>query len=244
MKKVVLVTGGGRGIGKATAIMAGKLKYNVGVNYLHNEQSANETVSLIRKNGGKAIAIKGDIASYNDIDLVFDKLTETFGTVNYLVANAGSIPERKSFFTSDIVSLERIIDVNLTGTIHCVHKFTNLLIEKKIAGSIVLISSEAGRFGGNHISTYAATKAGLNTFVVGAAREIGPYRIRINAVSPGTILTESLKSEGNEKLKQIKDTIPLGRIGSTEEAAETVHWLLSDKSSYISGSMITISGGR
>jgi NAD(P)-dependent dehydrogenase (short-subunit alcohol dehydrogenase family) len=137
-----------------------------------------------------------------------------------------------------------MIQVNLTGTIYCVYRFTKTLIEKSIPGSIVLISSEAARFGGNHISTYAATKAGLNTFVVGAAREIGPYGIRINAVSPGTIMTDSLEAEGDEKLKQIKNSIPLGRIGTTDEASETIHWLLSNKSSYISGSMITVSGGR
>ena len=163
---------------------------------------------------------------------------------NYLVANAGNIPVRESFFQSNIKSIERMIQVNLTGTIYCVYRFTKILIEKNIPGSIVLISSEAARFGGNHISTYAATKAGLNTFVVGAAREIGPYGIRINAVSPGTIMTDSLEAEGDEKLKQIKNSIPLGRIGTTDEASETIHWLLSDKSSYISGSMITVSGGR
>ena len=244
MKKVLLVTGGGRGIGKSTAIMAGKLNYNVGINYLKDKEAADETASIIKKNGGNCISIKGDIANFNDVNNVFDELTKTFGPVNYLVANAGDIPKRKSFFETDISDLERTIQVNLTGTIYCVHKFTKLLINQSINGSMVLISSEAARFGGNRISMYAATKAALNTFVVGAAREVGPFGIRINAVSPGTIYTKSLENEGEQKLKQIRESIPLGRIGTVNEAAETIHWLLSDKSSYVSGSMITVSGGR
>ena len=114
MNKVLLVTGGGRGIGRSTAIMAGKLNYCVGVNYLQNKKRADETVSIIQDNGGRAIVLKGDVSDYNDVNSVFDNLTETFGSVNYLVANAGDIPVRESFFQSDISSIERMIQVNLT----------------------------------------------------------------------------------------------------------------------------------
>ena len=126
MKKVLLVTGGGRGIGKSTAIMAGKLNYNVGINYLKDKEAAEETASIIKKNGGKCIAIKGDIANFDDQNNIFDVLNKSFGPVNYLVANAGDIPKEKVFET-DISDLERTIQVNLTGTIYCVHKFTNYL---------------------------------------------------------------------------------------------------------------------
>ena len=244
MNNVILITGAGRGIGKATALRAAKKNYFVGVNYLNNKMAAQKTVEEIKSDGGKAILVKGDVGIKSDVDMIFDTLKNKFGTVTSLVANAGDTPKREPFFKSSIESLERTIQVNLMGSIYCVRKFTNDLLESKKRGSIVLISSEAARFGGNQISTYAASKAGVNAFVVGAAREVGPYNIRINAVSPGTIYTEALASEGKEKLTAIENSIPLGRIGDPLEAAQTILWLLSDEASYVSGSMVTVSGGR
>ena len=243
-KKVVLITGASRGIGRATAILASKKGFKVGINYINNKVLAEKTLIDIKNIGGDAILLKGDISKEKDVDSIFSKLELKFGKVNYLVANAGLIPKRKEFHETSFNQIKKSININFTGVIYCVHRFVNSSQNAHKERSIVLLSSEAARFGGNKISTYAACKSAINTFAVGMARELGPMGIRINCVSPGTILTDGLKSEGKTVLESIKQTIPLGRIGSPNEAAETIIWLLSNKSSFVSGSTITVSGGR
>ena len=188
--------------------------------------------------------LKGDISKEKDVNYIFRKLEHKFGKINYLVANAGLIPTRQEFHQTDFNKIKESININFTGVIYCIHKFINLSENKYKNRSIVLVSSEAARFGGNKISTYAACKSAINTFSIGMARELGPIGIRINCVSPGTILTDGLKSEGKNALEKIKQSIPLGRIGTPNEAGEVILWLLSKKSSFVSGSIITVSGGR
>ena len=242
--RVAMVTGAARGIGRAIAVSAGHNGYAVGVNYLQSEAAADAVVAEIVEAGGRAVALQGDIADAVAVDRIFAQLGDALGPATALVANAGETPARADFDSAPIEMLERTVQVNLMGTIYCMRR---AIADFRLAGNggaIVAVSSEAARFGGKRISTYAASKAALNTLVVGTARELGQHGIRVNAVSPGTVMTDALAAEGADRLAEMAQSVPLGRVGHPDEVAETVLWLLSDAASYISGSVLTVSGAR
>jgi NAD(P)-dependent dehydrogenase (short-subunit alcohol dehydrogenase family) len=241
--KVVLVTGASRGIGRGIAKLAGARGWAVGVNYRVNVEAADEVVGAIEAAGGCAVAVRADVADANAVAAMFNEVQARFGRVTALVNNAGEVPMRQDFDAMSDEAINRTIAVNLLGPINCMRRATALFKEAG-GGDIVNIGSEAGRFGGNRISIYAATKAALAALSVGTARELGRYDIRVNTVSPGAILTDALGAEGEEALDRIRSTIPSGRIGAPEEVAEAVLWLLSKQSSYVSGSLLTVSGAR
>lgn len=240
---VLLVTGASRGIGRAIAERAGQRGYAVCVNYRSAQDAAEAAVETIRSCGGTAIAVQADVGDPSSVDALFAETAERLGPLTGLVNNASQIPSRQDFSTMGEGDIDRLVSVNFTGAMRCMRRAIDQF-KQTGGGAIVNVSSEAARFGGNRIAVYAATKAALSMLTVSTARELGPLGIRVNAVSPGTILTDALAAEGEEVLEGLRKTLPMGRLGTPDEAAATVLWLLSDEASYVSGAVVPVSGGR
>ncbi len=244
MKKVAIVTGASRGIGAATAKLLAKNGYAVCVNYQNSEKKAQEVVTEIKENGGEAIAIKADMSIEADIVSLFHTVEKTLGPVTALVNNAGingGICKVEDLHSD---CLESVFKTNVFGVFYACREALKHMKKLGKGGSIVNVSSEAARFGGNHMAHYAASKAALNTFTIAFAREAGLLGVKVNTVSPGIIDTDMYADTPNEKIELLKKSIPFGRMGNPIEVAESILWLLSDKASYLNGTIIPITGGR
>jgi NAD(P)-dependent dehydrogenase (short-subunit alcohol dehydrogenase family) len=243
MKKVAIVTGGSRGIGAATAKLLAENGYAVCVNYHSAKDKAEAIVDTIKNNGGHAIAVKADMASEVDIVNLFALVDLELGPVSALINNAGingGICEVENI-TADC--LHSVFATNVYGTFIACREAVKRM-KQHGGGSIVNVSSETAKFGGNKLAHYAASKAAINTFTIGFAREVAPYNIRVNTVSPGVIDTEIHHSSPPDRLANLLKTLPMGRMGSPHEVAELICWLLSDKSTYISGAILPVTGSR
>jgi len=243
MTKVAIVTGASRGIGAACAILLAKQGFAVCVNYNQGKDKADQVVATIIANGGKAIAVQANMADEAAIITMFNRVDESLGPVTALVNNAGTnggICEVEHL-TAD--QLHTVFATNVYGTfIACREALKRM--KHQGGGSIVNISSEAAKFGGNKLAHYAASKAAINTFTVGFAREAAAYHIRVNTVSPGVIDTEMHHNSPPERIANLLKTLPMGRMGDANEVAELIAWLVSDKSAYVSGAIIPITGSR
>ena len=242
-KNIALVTGASRGIGAETAKILGKQGYFVYVHYYKNESLAEKVVEHILKAGGSADATQADISKEVEILEMFERIDKHDGSISALVNNAGY---NGGFLVSEEISFNNLLPVfslNVFGVFICIREAIKRM--KKIGrGNIVNISSESARFGGQNLTHYAASKAAINTATIGFARELAPYNIRINAVSPGIIDTDTQKTISNERRKTLEISLPFKRMGKAEEVAKTIAWLLSDDASYVSGSVISVSGAR
>jgi len=245
---VFLITGGSRGIGAATARLAGKRGAKVCVNFVANRSAAEAVVADIRASGSEAIAAQGDMAKEEDILRVFAECAEQLGSPTVLINNAGiiDIEGRLDEFTADRIA--RIIDLNVTGAILCAREAVKHMSTRHSGngGSIVNISSMAAPLGGSSTYVdYAASKGAIDTLTVGLSREVAREGIRVNGVRPGVIDTDIHASGGNpNRATDLADTVPMGRPGTAEEVAEAILWLASDAASYVTGSTINVSGGR
>jgi NAD(P)-dependent dehydrogenase (short-subunit alcohol dehydrogenase family) len=239
MSGVCLVTGGSRGIGAAAAHLAAARGYAVAVNYARNERAANAVVAAIRADGGRAIAIGGDVAAEEDVLRMFDLTERELGPLTALVNNAGIVGPTGPIAELTASDLTRLLAVNVTGVILCARE----AVRRMGSGSaIVNLSSLAARLGSAHEYVgYAASKAAVDTFTIGLAREVASQGIRVNAVAPGLIETE-IHSPG--RLDRLRSAVPMQRCGTAEEVAEAILWLLSSASSYVTGSILEIGGGR
>lgn len=243
--KIVLVTGGAKGIGAAVSTAFAENGAAVAVNYLSSEKKAHELVEKIRRNGGKAIALKADIAIKEEVELIISKVEEALGgPIDILINNAGT---QIALSTIESISLElwnRVLAINLTGAMVC-SKYVIPGMKKKRWGRIINISSISGRSGGGPKGiAYASAKGGLSTFTKGLAKELGLFGITVNAVAPGVILTEiHEKFSTKESLESLKKQTPLGRLGQPEDVAGAVLFLASDSASYITGETIAVNGG-
>ena len=243
MTNVAIITGASRGIGAATARLLAVNGYAVCVNYNSSATQANALVDEINKLGGKAIAIKADMAKEQEIIAMFNQVDNELGEVNALVNNAGINGGIRAVEEIDAECLESVFATNVFGIFYSCREAIKRM--KKIGnGGIVNISSEAAKFGGNKLAHYAASKAAINTFTIGFAREVAGYNIRVNTISPGVIDTEVHLTSPPDRLQMLKDSLPMKRMGSSDEVAQSVLWLLSDKASYVSGSIIPVAGGR
>jgi len=243
MKKVAIVTGASRGIGAATAKLLAEHGYAVCVNYNSAKDKAEALVYEIQANGGKAIAVKADLASEVDIVNLFAVVDLELGPVTALINNAGTnggICEVENI-TADC--LHSVFATNVYGTFIACREAVKRM-KHHGGGSIVNVSSEAAKFGGTNITHYAASKAAINTFTIGFAREVAPYHIRVNTVSPGVIDTDMHLNSPPERIANLLKSLPMGRMGTPDEVAELIYWLLSDKSSYISGAILPVTGSR
>jgi NAD(P)-dependent dehydrogenase (short-subunit alcohol dehydrogenase family) len=247
---VVIVTGGSRGIGADICRLAAQRGYSVCVNYLRGEKEANEVVEEIRESGGRAISVKADVTVERDVSTMFDEATSKLGPVTALVNNAGWGGQHGPIESWQIAATRKLIELNLLGPMICSREAVKRMARKHggQGGDIVNISSAAARTGAPGVFVhYAATKGGLDVFTTGLAKEVAKEGIRVNAVRPGYVRTEMYE----EDLRQSPDwvraniaSIPVGRIAEVRDVSTVVLWLMSDEASYVTGSIVDISGGR
>jgi NAD(P)-dependent dehydrogenase (short-subunit alcohol dehydrogenase family) len=246
--KVAIITGGSRGIGRATALAAAARGFRVVVGYATNREAADEVVAKIEASNGKAIAVKCDVGSEADILAIF-KAADAFGSLGALVNNAGIIG--KSGVRVDEMSAERIqrtMTVNITGSILCAREAVKRMSTKHggKGGVIVNISSVAAKLGSaNTYVDYAASKGAIDSFTVGLAQEVANEGIRVAGIRPGLIDTDIHASGGEpDRAHRLAHMVPMKRVGSAEEIANAVVWLMSDEASYVTGATLDVSGGR
>lgn len=242
--KVALVTGASSGIGRAVAQALATNGASVAINFHRNEAGAAEACSQITSGGGKAIIIQADVTRASEVNALVEQTVAAFGPVDILVNNAGSLIERLRILELTEERWDEVIDLNLKSAFLCCQAVAGSMMERK-TGTIVNVSSIAGRTGGALGSIhYSAAKGGLITFTKGLAKELAPFGVRVNAVSPGVIDTpyhEQFSSP--EMMKTYAGLIPLGRVGTPAEVAEVICFLTSDSSGYLVGETIEINGG-
>ncbi len=248
MPGVAIITGSGRGIGAATAKLAAARGYAVCVNYLKNEQSADAVVAAIRAGGGRAIMVRADTANENDVIKLFERVDLELGPVTALVNNAGITGRAGRLESFDAAAIRRVLEVNVTGTIFCSQQAVRRMSTKKggAGGTIVNVSSLAATLGGaDRWIPYAAAKGAINSFTIGLAKEVAAEGIRVNAISPGLIDTEIHAEAGiGDRLQKVIPMVPMGRLGTAEECAEAILWLMSGEAAYMTGGILPLSGGR
>jgi NAD(P)-dependent dehydrogenase (short-subunit alcohol dehydrogenase family) len=248
MNKILVVTGGSRGIGAATAQLAASRGYSVCVNYRRDRTGAESIVNAIGRAGGKAIAVGGDVASQDDVVRLFETVDRELGTVTALVNNASILEKQMRLEGMDAARLQRVFSVNVTGCFLCAREAVKRMSSKHggPGGAIVNVSSVAARTGspGEYVD-YAASKGALDTMTIGLAREVAEHGIRVNAVRPGFIYTDIHASGGEpDRVERVKQFVPMKRGGQPAEVANAILWLLSDEASYATGTFIDVSGGR
>lgn len=246
-KNVLLVTGGSRGIGAATARLAARQGYDVAINYLGNEKAANEVLADIEKSNARGIAIKGDMASETDIRRMFEAV-DKFGKLTHLVNNAGITGKSSRYADADPAMMRRVIDVNVTGAMIVAQEAVRRMSTKfgGKGGAIVNLGSMASTLGapGEYV-WYAASKGAIDALTIGLSREVAGEGVRVNSVAPGLIDTEIHAAGGQpDRIARLRSMIPMGREGQAQEVAEAILYLLSEQASYVVGTNMRISGGR
>jgi NAD(P)-dependent dehydrogenase (short-subunit alcohol dehydrogenase family) len=248
MPGVALITGGSRGIGAATALLAASRGYAVCVNYRSNASAASEVTSAIAKAGGRAIAVQGDVAIESDVVRLFETVDRELGPLTALVNNAGILETQMRVETMDAARLQRIFATNVTGAFVCAREAIKRMSTKHggHGGSIVNLSSRAAILGspGEYVD-YAASKGAIDTLTIGLAQEVAADGIRVNAIRAGVIVTDIHASGGEPgRVERIKSRIPMQRGGTVDEVARAILWLMSDEASYTTGAFLDVSGGR
>ncbi|CCV10643.1 SDR family oxidoreductase [Mesorhizobium sp. STM 4661] len=246
--KVLLVTGGSRGIGAAICRLGAAAGYRVAVNYASNENAARALVAEIETTGGEALAVKGDVGKEADVFAMFEAVDRAWGRLDALVNNAGIVDVKARVDEMSAARLERMMRINVVGPFLCAREAVRRMSTGHggRGGAIVNISSAASVHGsaGEYVD-YAASKAAIDTFTVGLAREVATESVRVNAVRPGIIDTEIHASGGQpDRIARIKDMLPMKRAGTSHEVAHAVLYLLSDEASYTTGAILNVSGGR
>jgi NAD(P)-dependent dehydrogenase (short-subunit alcohol dehydrogenase family) len=246
--KVMIITGGSRGIGAATANLAAEHGYAVCVNYLHSREAADGVANAIKVLGGEAIAVQGDVSSEADVMRLFEMVDRTLGRVTALVNNAGVLERQMRVDDMDAARLNRVLATNVTGSFLCAREAIRRMSTKHggAGGAIVNVSSAASRLGApNEYVDYAASKGAIDSMTMGLSKEVAGEGIRVNAVRPGVIYTDIHASGGEPgRVDRLKVMVPMQRGGDPVEVAQAILWLLSDQASYTTGSFIEVTGGR
>lgn len=248
MNKILLVTGGSRGIGAAVARLGAAQGYAVCISYLNSRNAADAVVASIADMKGSAIAVKADVAVEADVERLFREVDASLGCVTALVNNAGILERQARVEDMDAARIGRVLSTNVIGSFICAREAVRRMSTRHggHGGAIVNVSSRASRLGaaGEYVD-YAASKAAIDALTIGLAKEVAAEGIRVNAVSPGLILTDIHASGGEPgRVDRLKDFVPMKRGGEPEEVAKAILWLLSDEASYTTGSFIDVSGGR
>ncbi len=241
---IVIVAGGSRGIGAATAKLAGSRGFDVAVNYLRDDKAAEGVVAAIRQSGRRAVAIKGDMGREEDIGRMFDAVVRDLGRPTHLVYSCGITGNPSRVEAVKTETLREVFDVNAIGPLICMRTLIKHASRSHggPGGAVVLLSSAAATIGGaGEYVWYAASKGAIDSMTLGLSRELAGEGIRVNAVQPGLIATE-IHVPG--RLERLAPSTPIGRVGTAEEVAEAVVFLLSDQASYITGSVLRVGGGR
>lgn len=244
----VLITGASRGIGRATAILAAARGWAVAVNYRQEADAAARTAALVRQQGARATTVQGDVSVEAEVVAMFATAQADLGPLSGVVINAGITAPAMPLAQMSAERLQRMFRVNVLGAYLCAREAARALSRSRggQGGSVVLVSSAAARVGspGEYVD-YAGSKAALDTLAVGLAKELGSEGVRVNAVRPGLIETEIHATTGDpDRARKLGRATPLGRAGKPEEIAEAIVWLLSDAASYVTGSILDVTGGR
>ncbi|KRH99435.1 SDR family oxidoreductase [Curvibacter sp. PAE-UM] len=248
MDKVLLVTGGGRGIGAATALLAAQRGYAVAVNYTSNSLAADEVVRQIRAGGGTAMAVRADVAHEDQVLTMFEQVDAKLGRLTALANNAGVVDTTQRVDEQSLARWRRMFEINVFGTMLCAREAVRRMSTRHggTGGAIVNVGSVASVHGaaGQYVD-YAAAKGAVDVFTLGLAREVAAEGIRVNAVRPGIVDTEIHASGGQPgRAQRLAPQIPLQRPGTAQEIAHAIVWLLSDDASYATGSILDVTGGR
>ena len=245
---IALVTGGSRGIGRATALLLAKEEYTLAVNYQQNLHAAQEVVNLTTQAGGKAFVLQADISDENQVVATFTAIDQHDEPLAALVNNAGILFTQCTVENLTAERINRVLSTNVTGYFLCCREAVKRMALKNggSGGAIVNVSSVASRLGspGEYVD-YAASKGAIDTLTTGLSLEVAAQGIRVNCVRPGFIYTEMHASGGEPgRVDRVKSNIPMQRGGQAEEVAQAIVWLLSDKASYVTGSFIDLAGGK
>lgn len=243
MNKVVIVTGGSRGIGAATSKLLAKQGYAVCVNYRANQANADQVVGAITDMGGRAFAMQADVANEQEVEALFAATHQRFGVVTHLVNNAGILDKQSRLADMSLERFNHVMNTNVTSCFLCCRE---ALKQMPSGGAIVNVSSAASRSGAPfEYVDYAASKGAMDSLTKGLSLEVAEQGIRVNAVRPGFIYTE-MHADGGEpgRVDRLAPNIPLKRGGTPEEVANAIAWLLSEEASYVTGSFIDLAGGR
>ena len=247
-RKIMIVTGGSRGIGAEIATLGAADGYAVCISYVKNKAAADAVVDAIRQAGGTAIAVAADMAVEADILRLFATVDKELGTVTALVNNAGILETQMRVDQMDVARMQRIFNTNIVGSFVCAREAVKRMSTKYggAGGAIVNISSVAARAGGpGEYVDYAASKGAVDTLTIGLAKEVANEGIRVNAVRPGVIYTEIHASGGEPgRVDRVKASVPMQRGGEAREVAQAAIWLLSEQASYTTGSFLDVAGGR
>lgn len=248
MEQVLLVTGASRGIGAATAKLAAQRGWAVAVNYASNRAAADDVVQSIRQAGGRALAVQADVAHEDEILAMFGQVDRELGRLTALVNNAGVVDISQRVDEMSFARMKRMFDINVMGTMLCAREAIKRMSTRHggAGGAIVNVSSAASRLGspGQYVD-YAAAKGAVDAFTLGLAKEVAAEGIRVNAVRPGLIETDIHASGGiPDRVKQLAHLVPMQRGGTADEVAESIVWLLSPQASYVTMSLLEVSGGR
>lgn len=240
-KRIVLVTGGSRGIGRAICLLFGNAGDVVIVNYLSNEINAGEVVSEIKKSGGEAIAVKADVSKAEEVSKMVDAVILQYGRIDILINNAG-IAKDGFLMLMDEKDWDVVLDIGLKGVFNCCKAVSRHMFDQK-KGVIVNVSSLSGMTGLAGQTNYSAAKGGMIAFTKALAKELAPFGILVNAVAPGVIETDMLADIPEANRKKLLEMIPLKRFGRPEEVAGVVYFLASQGAGYLTGEVIVVSGG-
>jgi NAD(P)-dependent dehydrogenase (short-subunit alcohol dehydrogenase family) len=246
--RALLITGGGRGIGAATALLAARQGWAVAVNYARDSLAADAVVRAIRAEGGSAISVRADVANEAEVLRLFATVDAKFGPIAGLVNNAGVVDVTARLDEMDWARWRRMFDTNVLGSLLCAREAVRRMSTRHggAGGSIVNLSSAASRLGsGGQYVDYAASKGAIDSFTLGLAREVAAEGVRVNAVRPGLIDTTIHASGGlPQRVRDLAPTVPMQRGGSADEVAQAIVWLLSDAASYTTGALLDVAGGR
>ena len=248
MTKRMLITGGSRGIGAATARLAADAGYDICFSYINDQQAAESIADFIREKGQRAVIVKADVASEQDVERMFSTMDEKLGGIDVLVNNAGIVKPQTSVVDMTAERIRRVFEVNIVGSFLCAREAVRRMSTARggAGGAIVNLSSAAAKLGSPHeFADYAASKGAIDTFTVGLAKEVATEGIRVNAIRPGLIDTDIHASYGEpDRAERLRTAIPMQRSGSAEEVAQAVLWLASDDSSYVTSTIVDVAGGR
>ena len=246
--KTILITGGTRGIGRATALQCARNGWSVALNYIRDQSAAEQCVREVQAAGGIAAPLQGDVAVEADVVAIFDAALSRFGRLDGVVINAGIVAPSSPLAAMDSARLRRMFEVNVYGAYLCARESARRLSKDHggNGGAVVLVSSAASRLGSPfEYVDYAGSKAAVDTLTIGLAKELAPQGVRVNAVRPGLIETDIHASGGQpDRAKRLGATTPMGRAGRPGEVAAAIVWLLSDGASYTTGAILDVSGGR
>ncbi len=245
---IMLITGGSRGIGAATALAAAQAGYAVAVNYHSNSLAADEVVRSIRESGGQAIALQADVSREDDVMAMFGRIDAKWGPLAALVNNAGVVDVSSRVDGMSLARLSRMLNTHVLGSFVCAREAVLRMSTRHggSGGGIVNLSSAASKLGspGQYVD-YAACKGAIDTFTIGLAKEVAAEGIRVNAVRPGIIETDIHASGGEpDRAQRLAPQVPMQRPGSAQEVANAILWLLSSEASYCTGALLDVGGGR